>query len=527
MTTNFPTSVDSFPDPTATDRLDNPPHDVLHTNVNSAVEALQAKVGVDSSAVTTSHDYKIAQLEGSSPTITLAGDASGSVTLTNLGSGTLSVTVNDDSHNHTIANVDNLQSSLDGKAASSHSHSYLPLSGGTVTGQTTFSATDGVKITGSSGGIWFDDRNGDGSKWVVYHSGDILGFWNGTATSHQIRTDGYMKLGGTNPYLDLRETTSSADVHIWMGQEGVNGEGLHQWYQSASGHTYFDNIYSAGNMYFRTVAGAKVNIVAHYNGNVGIDYDPPQFKLHSGGDIHANNVVSSAAGMVVYGNYLQSSINGTYAGRATIQFNTDTYWGGCNTLHSGFLIASGGMCGWGTSELGFYGSYNWASYYTSSPALKLKGTGTYPNLSGITAAGTIYYDASGRIGPSASRRAWKENITHVDPQDSLSRIMLLRPAEFTMKQEFLPEHDDKSLVPMDIQRGFIAEEAEEADRVYASYGWVNPETDQLLTFTSGMNDTEQTLEDAVVVNYKDRAIMSDLVGAVQALEARIRELEAV
>ena len=41
MTTNFPTSVDSFPDPLATDRLDNPPHDVLHTNVNSAVEAIE------------------------------------------------------------------------------------------------------------------------------------------------------------------------------------------------------------------------------------------------------------------------------------------------------------------------------------------------------------------------------------------------------------------------------------------------------------------------------------------------------
>lgn len=128
MTINYPTSLDTFSDPSATDRLDNPPHDVLHTDINSAVEALQTKVGADSSAVTTSHDYKIAQLEGKSPTITLAGDASGSVTLTNLGSGTLTVTVSDDSHNHTIANVDNLQTTLDGKAASSHTHSYASTS---------------------------------------------------------------------------------------------------------------------------------------------------------------------------------------------------------------------------------------------------------------------------------------------------------------------------------------------------------------------------------------------------------------
>lgn len=43
------------------------------------------------------------------------------------------------SHTHTIAQVSGLQSALDGKA-NSHSHPYLPLSGGTVTG--------GVKITG-------------------------------------------------------------------------------------------------------------------------------------------------------------------------------------------------------------------------------------------------------------------------------------------------------------------------------------------------------------------------------------------
>ena len=34
------------------------------------------------------------------------------------------VSVNDDSHNHVISNVDGLQSDLDGKAASSHTHNY-------------------------------------------------------------------------------------------------------------------------------------------------------------------------------------------------------------------------------------------------------------------------------------------------------------------------------------------------------------------------------------------------------------------
>ena len=38
------------------------------------------------------------------PTITLSGDASGSVTLNNLANGTLNITITDDSHNHSVAN---------------------------------------------------------------------------------------------------------------------------------------------------------------------------------------------------------------------------------------------------------------------------------------------------------------------------------------------------------------------------------------------------------------------------------------
>jgi hypothetical protein len=63
MATNFPTSLDSLTNPTATDTLDSPPHDTQHADANDAIEALQAKVGADSSAVTTSHDYKIDALE--------------------------------------------------------------------------------------------------------------------------------------------------------------------------------------------------------------------------------------------------------------------------------------------------------------------------------------------------------------------------------------------------------------------------------------------------------------------------------
>ena len=61
MATNFPTSLDTLTNPTSSDSLSSPSHSAQHANVNDAVEALQAKVGVDGSAVTTSLDYKVAQ----------------------------------------------------------------------------------------------------------------------------------------------------------------------------------------------------------------------------------------------------------------------------------------------------------------------------------------------------------------------------------------------------------------------------------------------------------------------------------
>ena len=59
---NFPTSLDTLTNPVGTDQLTSPDHAGQHSNVNDAVEALEAKVGADSSAVTTSHDYKLSEV---------------------------------------------------------------------------------------------------------------------------------------------------------------------------------------------------------------------------------------------------------------------------------------------------------------------------------------------------------------------------------------------------------------------------------------------------------------------------------
>ena len=59
MATDFPgTGLDNFTNPSNVDKLNNPDHATQHANINDSVEAIEAKVGVNSSAVTTSHDYK-------------------------------------------------------------------------------------------------------------------------------------------------------------------------------------------------------------------------------------------------------------------------------------------------------------------------------------------------------------------------------------------------------------------------------------------------------------------------------------
>ena len=58
MATNFPTNIDTFTDQTSSDLITS----AKWNNLQDSIEALEVKVGADNSAVTTSHDYKLAEL---------------------------------------------------------------------------------------------------------------------------------------------------------------------------------------------------------------------------------------------------------------------------------------------------------------------------------------------------------------------------------------------------------------------------------------------------------------------------------
>lgn len=89
----------------------HPNADTLTTTRNIALTgAVTGNANFDGSS-----NISIATTATADPTLTINGDASGSATFTNLGNATLTLTVADDSHNHTISNVDGLQTALNAK----------------------------------------------------------------------------------------------------------------------------------------------------------------------------------------------------------------------------------------------------------------------------------------------------------------------------------------------------------------------------------------------------------------------------
>jgi hypothetical protein len=61
LASNFPQNIDVITNPNSTDPLSNPSHSEQHIVANTAIEALEAKVGIDGSSDTNSLDYKVTE----------------------------------------------------------------------------------------------------------------------------------------------------------------------------------------------------------------------------------------------------------------------------------------------------------------------------------------------------------------------------------------------------------------------------------------------------------------------------------
>lgn len=73
---NFPISLDTLSNPVGTDKVNNAvaalKHATQHSNANDAIEALEAKVGINGSAVTTTHDYKLSSVTSTDKAVSKA-----------------------------------------------------------------------------------------------------------------------------------------------------------------------------------------------------------------------------------------------------------------------------------------------------------------------------------------------------------------------------------------------------------------------------------------------------------------------
>lgn len=112
-------------------------------------------------------DTRVTALEGTDIVVTLTGDVTGTGTITDLGDVSFATTVVDDSHDHTIANVDGLQTALDGKLGS------------------TAKAADSDKL---------DNLNS--TQFLRSDADDT--------------TTGTLTVGGTGKYLRFRDTTDNS-----------------------------------------------------------------------------------------------------------------------------------------------------------------------------------------------------------------------------------------------------------------------------------------------------------------------------
>jgi len=160
MASNFPSSLDTFTNPSSTDAMDSVsvPHATQHSDLNDAVEALQVKVGVDSSAVLSSHDYKIAALEARNTaglvliSRTTIGSAVSSVTVSSAFSADYDqyeIVISGGSHSGIAA----LNVNLDGLTSGyQYSYSYLAYAGGAQVNFVSTSATSWVNVGEGNGG---------------------------------------------------------------------------------------------------------------------------------------------------------------------------------------------------------------------------------------------------------------------------------------------------------------------------------------------------------------------------------------
>lgn len=264
MSSNYPTSIQSFSNPTATDLLENATaaldHDYQHTTENDTLFALQTKCGVDGSAVNTTFDFKLSAISGGqkaltsgtstqsvtnltlvTPAVTLGGDATGDMYYRNGSGGFVRLAIGSAGQilnvtggipawiaNPSAANGDTTTKGVFEAATAAE------VTAGTATGSTgaNLAVTPDALLASSYGALGTSlDKIlfGDGSDGAVVISGNTtltrdMYYTNLTINSGVTLTTGNFKIFGTGTLTNNNATNGISNVGV-AGSAGGNGAG--------------------------------------------------------------------------------------------------------------------------------------------------------------------------------------------------------------------------------------------------------------------------------------------------------------
>lgn len=171
-------------------------------------------------------------------TLTLSGDASGSVSIDGSGNMTLTVAVANDSHTHAWANITGKPSTF---APSSHTHDYLPLTGGTLYSSSTDTPLY-IKSNGASAYLGFKNSSGTTLGYFAVTQGSIPVFYDSSAKT-LLHSSNYTS-------YTVTKTGSGASGTWGINISGNAATSTRPYvYNASSGSTYYMSFASTGGDY--------------------------------------------------------------------------------------------------------------------------------------------------------------------------------------------------------------------------------------------------------------------------------------
>ena len=429
-----------------------------------------------------------------------------------------------------------------------------------VTGATTLSSTLGVGVvaTGTAklsvhGGLRFtaaasvaDIYTGIGAVGT-----DIVAICTGNGERMRIDATGKVGIGTNTPgqLLDVAGTATASTFIVKSGT-GAYAAGSLGYTDSAWGFIYRPpQAGTAAAHRFDTSNGTSLLQITE-TGNVGIGYSSPTWKLTINGNLYVNTNAQIVGTLTVN---TTSTFSGTISAENIIPGGSAPFeqalgesskrwvnvFGAQGDFNFGVKSANGSLtspsyCFQSSTTFGM--GYNHATEETSTlratsiigggtSQFKALASGPWANLQ--AGSGGNVQHSYGFLYYISSREVIKERIVGVSQADALTRIAALRPVEFAYKEEAV-DLGLNTMVGYNTRRGFIAEEVAAVDHWMAEWGWIDPDDPYKLVNDAkiALNISDHDLEDAVPVNYDDRAIVADLVAVVQQMNTRLAALES-